>query len=481
MKPKRFLDCYATYELSENPFTVQALNPDPMGKRLLVGRDQQIQLVAQRLHKHGKITALDGHVGVGKTSLVNVAAYECFKAFLDGETTQLLIPLNESFQLKKDEDIAGFSTNVFRKVAQTLINQRELIANIDLNGFNSTQIDAWLNSPIISHITSSGGLSGSLGVPGANISAKGNVGETKQLNTSSGYTEQGFEQQVRAWLDQIFSTQGNGGVVCVIDNLELLESATAARRTLEALRDKLFNVNGLRWVFCGANGVLHSLAASPRLGAFLNTPIIEVENITRNFIDPLIRARLREFSPNADLAEVSLPIRIEDLVRLYTIINFNLRDLLHLADEYCEHQFSIGVEVIPDAQKSLRFEKWLEKNSTQSYNTLSSRISPDAWAILDIAMSEVFRGTFGVGDYGSFNSNSRIQITKSTFAKWLRDLIKLGLISKSIDDDVATKDDGFKRDVFTVTAKGAMVHYARILKNESQSLAPVGWLRRVHN
>ena len=87
------LDPYATIGLTENPFVVHALSADETGERLLVGRDDDIHLVAQRLHKHGKITCLDGHVGVGKTSLVNVAAYKCYKAYLAGETPQLLLSL----------------------------------------------------------------------------------------------------------------------------------------------------------------------------------------------------------------------------------------------------------------------------------------------------------------------------------------------------------------------------------------------------
>lgn len=479
---KLFLDCYASFGLGENPFMVRALKPDAMGQRLLIGRDPQIQMVAQRPHKHGKITSLDGHVGVGKTSLVNVAAYECFQAFLQGETTQLLVPLHEAFQLKKDEDVDTFCSTVFRKVAHALLSQRDTLSAYTLSGPNAQHINAWLNSPVVSHLVGSGGLNASLGLPGAaSIGVKGDVSVTSQLNTSSGFSEHGFEQLIRTWLDEIFSIQGNGGVVCVIDNLELLESGAAARRTLDALRDKLFNVNGLRWVFCGANGVLHSLAASNRLGAFLNIPIIEVKSISPADIEPLIRVRLKEFSSDAEAVEAALPIRMADLKRLYGIVNFNLRDLLQYADTYCEHQFTLGVVLSTDAQKKIRFEKWLEKNTTDSYNTLSSRISPDAWAVLDIAMSDTFRGTFGVGDYGSFNSNSKIKITEGTFTRWLRDLVKLGLLSKSIDDEVAGNDDGFKRDVFSVTAKGAMVHYARMSKNESQSLLTVNWLRRVHN
>lgn len=480
-KRKFSLDCYASWGLRENPFMVHALRADEMGDRLLIGRDDQVNLVAQRLHKHGKITCLDGHVGVGKTSLVNVAAYECFQAFLQGETPQLLIPLHESFQLTKDEDANQFCERVFRKVANELLMQREHLHGYTLTGTSLQHIDAWLNSPIIHHLTESLGGTITGGIPGViSSSIKVDSVGSKQINTSEGFTQDGFEQLIRKWLDEIFNVQGNGGVVCVIDNLELLESGAAARRTLEGLRDRLFNVNGLRWVFCGANGVVHSLAASPRLGAFLNTPIIEVQNITQNHIEPLVRARLVEYSDDAEKAEKALPIRLQDLSTLYLIINNNLRDLLSYADEYCEQQFFLSKTELSDEQKEQRFKNWLEKHSSESYRTLSSRIPQDTWIVLDIAMSDMYRGTFGVGDYESFSSNSKINIAESTFIKWLRDLVKLGLLSRSIVD-TAGEDDGFKRDVYSVTAKGAMVHYARVVKKEAQPPAAVSnWLRRVH-
>jgi hypothetical protein len=108
------LDPYAAIGLIENPFIVHALSADERGKRLLVGRDEELHMVAQRLHKHGKITCLDGHVGVGKTSLVNVAAYECYQAYLRSETPQLLIPAVSAFQLKKMGMLISFVLKYFK-------------------------------------------------------------------------------------------------------------------------------------------------------------------------------------------------------------------------------------------------------------------------------------------------------------------------------------------------------------------------------
>lgn len=97
-------------------------------------------------------------------------------------------------------------------------------------------------------------------------------------------------------------------------------------------------------------------------------------------------------------------------------------------------------------------------------------------------MSKIFRGTFGTADYTSFNQNSTVKIERSTFLKWLKELLKLELISKDLNEDLTDSDtDGLSRDVFSVTAKGALVYYARRKRRENYSVAPdQDWMQRVH-
>src|SRR5450830_36055 len=476
-----FLDPYAAMGLTENPFQVHALSADEKGKRLMVGRDDELMAVAQRLHKHVKITCLDGHVGVGKTSLVNVAAFNCFQAYLAGKTPQLLIPSIHSYQLRKDGNVDQFCTEVFQGVAQTLLEYRTHLNAYDTSHLPLPQLEAWLNSPVVEHLTTISKGGATFGLPGVgSVNLGSDRNASKQINQSSGFSQNGFEALVKKWLDEIFAKQGNGGVVCVIDNIELLETGTAARRMLEALRDKLFNVNGIRWVFCGANGVIHSLAASPRLTAYLSTPILNIKNIDAKSIDLLLRARLNEFSTDPERAEDDLPITLDDLKFLYRIVNSNLRDLLGLADEFCEYCAQAGTPLRRKESKHDKFNKWLERATTERYDALSSRVSKNAWAVLDVAMSPLFDGTFGAADYSSFNQNSTIPFEKGTFGKWLRELVKLGLLSKSFDEDLG-EEEPIDRDVFTVTAKGALVHYARRKKHENYSVVPeADWMRRVN-
>ncbi|MFM7459701.1 MAG: hypothetical protein ACKO15_02520, partial [Burkholderiales bacterium] len=130
---------------------VKALSPDAQGQRLLVGRDEMLQLVSRRLHKDGKITCLDGQVGIGKTSVANVAAKNCFDAYLNRQTTQLLIPCDQLIDLKRDQDVDEYCKRVFIAVAQTLLGRRGTIKSISFDMERADQLNAWLNEPIATH------------------------------------------------------------------------------------------------------------------------------------------------------------------------------------------------------------------------------------------------------------------------------------------------------------------------------------------
>ena len=452
-------DCYASWGFRENPFQPSPLHPNQRGERLLVGRDEKLQLVKSRMHKHGKITCIEGPVGIGKTSLVNIAAYQCLQGFLKGDASQLLIPCNQAFQLTSKISAEEFSRDVFIQVAQTLINEAPRIAGLTFNMQERGNLDAWLNSPLVAKVQ--------LG-----LKAFLEINQSTSLNNSGGFNASGFEKLVRSWLTQIFPQHGSGGVVCIIDNIELLETGPKAKKVLEALRDRLFSVDGLRWVVCGANGIVSSVVASPRLSGYLIRPVLELSSINGKDIPTVVDRRIEEFS--YEQGKEYLPIHPEDLQHLYMIINFNLRDLLAHADDYCTYIFEHGSRPEKDADKRARFETWLNKQTLDQYADLQKRISRDAWELLDTAMSEELKGNFGPGDFSYFKKNSFQSIEYRTFMLYMRKFEDLGVVARIVND---SEDDEKKRTIFSVTSKGALVHYARVIKKETHTLASP-WLRR---
>lgn len=453
-------DCYASWGFNENPFQPSPLHPDDRGERLLVGRDKELSLVKTRLHKHGKITCVEGTVGIGKTSLVNIAAYQCLKGFLSESESQLLIPCKQTFQLASKVPVNDFSREVFVQVAQTLLEQAIRIKGCVFDMRGHKNIEAWLNSPLVSKVE-------------FGLKAYLEVSQSTSLNNSDGFNASGFEKLVRSWLSEIFPQHGSGGVVCIIDNVELLETGPKAKKVLESLRDHLFNVDGLRWVICGANGIVSSVVASPRLSGYLTRPVLELTSLDAEKIPEVIGNRIREFSHNPE--EAYLPLIPEDIQDLYTIINFNLRDVLAHADDYCTYIFEHGSPPKKEGDKRARFKDWLKKQTHDQYASLSKRISRDAWELLDTAMSEELKGTFGPGDFNIFKRNSFRTIEYKTFISYIRKFEELGVVSRIVND---SEEDEKKKIVYSVTSKGALVHHARSAQKETRTMASP-WLRRV--
>ena len=450
-------DCYAAWGFVANPFQPSPLHPDPRGERLMVGRDEELGHVKARLHRHGKITCVEGPVGIGKTSLVNIAAYQCLTAYLEGAAArQLLIPCKKVFQLDPKQNAEDFTARVLMDVAETLIDQAEKVKGNEFSARIRGQV-----APLLDQEKVDG------------TRARLRSALESEVSASAALSNSGLQRVVEQWLEEIFPTHGSGGVVCIIDNLELLETATKARKILEALRDRLFNIEGLRWVFCGANGIVSSVIASPRLSGYLIRPVLELKSIHGSKVPELLERRTIEFASSG--GQEYLPIVADDMQQLYKIINFNLRDLLAHADDYCMHVFETGSIPKTEDQKKKRFQDWLDRQTVEQYRELYRRITRDAWEILDTAMSEDLKGTFGPGDFNYFKKNSFQTIEYKTFLNHLRKFEDLGVISRWVDE---MQEDDKKRTIFSVTSKGALVHYGRVLKDEARTMATL-WIKRV--
>ncbi|MBR7745908.1 nSTAND1 domain-containing NTPase [Undibacterium baiyunense] len=475
----KFGDIYGQWYLNSTPFAVEALKCNEKGERLLQGRDQDITNVMHKLHRNARITCIDGHYGSGKTSLVNVAIYKCLKAFKAKETNQILIPCKVAFQLKDDLDVDEFTRNVLQHVVLAIKEHQEILTPIcDITGFDN--LSKVLSDPILSMQSGDLNSSFAVGVPGiASFNMGGRGGLSESVNNSAGFNSVGFEFAAKNLLEKIFTSIG-GGVVCVIDNIELLETATKARKTLELLRDRLLTTKGLRWVFCGANGVIHSLAASPRLSAFLNTPVLDLQAVRKVDLKDVIEARIEEYSIRPEETFDKLPFGLVQIEWLYDVLNYNLRDLLSHLEQYCEYVSTSRV-VVNHQMKDILFKRWVRSFGEFNYKDISKQISKNAWLVLDAAMSDDFRGTFNAGQFDLFNRNSKIPVTPETFRKWLRDLKRCDIITQSIPNDLEQdSQDELELETYSVTSKGALVFYYRLQEQQTLTLSQHhDWLKRV--
>lgn len=435
---------YSDWGFLDNPFQTSPLQADQKGRTLLIGRDTDLRRIENRLRNYPKIPCLEGPNGVGKTSLVNVAAFNCLDKYLAGESTQLLIPCRRAFQLSQNVSIDDFIADVFYEVAQTLIERANAIREVGLGLDGKAALNRWLNSPTLS--SWSGGLS-----PLA-------FGGGQAANGSDGFNRSGFRKQVEAWLTDIFPSPAEGGVVCLIDNLELLQTSDEAKRTIEVIRDRLFNVPGLRWVLCGANGIILSLASSPRLEGFVSTPIIEVENVGEDYAPQIFESRVAAYrSPEPSFGrkiEPYLPFTQEDFERLYSTLNFNLRNLLNRADAYCVWVYEEGLKPHGDEEKSALFTEWLHMEASAVLTAVKGQVTPAAWRVFEKAVE--LGGRFSPGQHQDFGYD-----TPQALRPNVLQLEKVDLLASARDDT-----DQRRKTIF-VTSKGYLAAYARRVVTES--------------
>ena len=347
-----------------------------------------------------------------------------------GDVQELLLPLDRHFQLTASIKTAEFERQVYFAVAQAFIahHQRIRAANLDMPDIAA--IERWLSDP---QTRSGGGIStpiGGLALP------------DRSANPSSGFDESGFREAMRQWLRQTFPSPQAGGFICVIDNLELLDTSQAARQQLEEIRDSVLNLPGLRWVLCGARGIVRSAAASPRLSGLLAEPM-ELGPIPDDAIGDVVDRRIEVYGHRS---EPFVPVDGYGFLHIYHVLHRNLRD----AFQYAE-RFAVWLDAndhLPSSGQD-RFELlevWLAEQAERSAEAASA-VTEKGWQVFDHLRIE-FEGACSPGDFASFGFSK-----PQAMRPHIRNLEEANLVeSKLADNDKRRKTIG-------ITPAGWLVAY----------------------
>ncbi len=421
---------YREWGFLENPFRTIPLPSTKEGKELLVGRDKESKRFLTRLYNPPSLVTVEGLNGVGKTSLINVSIYESYESFFEGNSEILFIPCERTFQLSSAKEPEEFIDEVLIEVAQTLIKRSEELQNL---GFtipeNSKQVDNWLNK---THIETFQGTLGPLG-----------IGKSSETNTSKGFERSGFRAAIRKWLEDIFPYGINGGVVCIIDNLEILETSSKAKKSIEELRDLLFNFRGIRWVLCGALGIVKSLAATPRLEGLLHDPI-DILEIEQKYATQIFDTRI-EYSKRRD--DYYMPLSADSFEVLFDVLNQNIRNTLAECDQFCMYVYDNELKLQSEDEKDTEFISWLDEKSSSNFGSIKNQLKPRALKLFKDIISH--GDSFSPSDYNTFGFNS-----VSAMRPQIKDLEDVGVIQSSKDETDS------RRKSIQLTSKGYFVGYA---------------------
>ena len=425
------MDVYKEWNFKENPFQTTSLPPLDIGKQLLAGRDHEIRRLLVRLYNQPQIVTVEGLNGVGKTSLINVSIFNALERYMNDKQNQpLFIPCARAFQLDKEANAEEFLDEVLIEIAQTFIRHAEDLEKLGITmPANLNEVNKWLNSSVIdSYQATIGGFG---------------FGKTVEANVSTGFEKSGFRRIIRSWLEQIFPKPNSGGIVCIIDNLELLEQSGAARRAIESLRDTLFAFPGIRWVLCGSLGIITSLVASPRLEGMLHDPI-EVKGVELKFLRDIFEKRMIAYRQNNDYY---VPLCSRSFSRLYQILDHNIRNTLKYSNDYCLWVFDRGTEPKSIEEKEELFAAWLKEKSADSYASIRRFVKTASLDVFKMAID--YGGIFSLTDYEYFDFD-----TSASFKTCINDLEASGLLISVIDDSDK------RRKSIQVTPKGWFVSHA---------------------
>jgi hypothetical protein len=436
------MSIYYDWGFTGNPFEQTPLRADETGNSLLIGREKELKRLISLIETGPRLPTVEGLNGVGKTSLVNVAAFRLMKASFEEPGRALYIPCRRVFQLSANGDLGEFIDSIYLEIAQTIIDFQDILLNRWDNTNVVKPIARWLNSPKFSAVQ--GGLS---------VFGFGpQFGVSSQPNTSEGFHRSGFRKNVKDWLSEMYPQTAPGGIVCIIDNLELLQVAETTRKILEQLRDDLFTTAGVRFVLCGSNGIIHSVVSSPRLSGILHRPI-DLSGLDTSDADSVLSSRVNVFSKSK--GESYLPILPNDFLDLYQILNSNLRSVLQQADEYCISVHD-GEHPVSDDEKQAKYHSWLIDEGKALHDAVDRQLTPRSWKVLEDGVK--LGGSFSPSAYELFGFNSL-----EAFRPSVKALEDVHLVTSVRDESDK------RRKSIVITPKAFLIsHYRELLKPKDQ-------------
>lgn len=428
---------WVEFGFSSSPYATKPIPASAQGDELLVGRNKEIAQLISRLEATTRHPTIEGPVGVGKTSLVSVASFRMKQAFKKGKASfNSLIPLDEPIELSPQMTVESFQNEIFYRVADGFKLYRNELEATGRRVPKQGDIEQWIHRPVF------GTRVAGFNTPLAGLS----IGGGRSPSSSPAYSAFGFPKAMKSLLESCFPSPGHGGFVIVVDNLELMRTSQNVRSVLDLMRDNVLSQPGLRWILCGARGVVRSAASTERLADSLVQPI-EVKPISDELMSEVISRRIEACRlPHAN--RLIIPVDPEGFWYLYDVFNRNLRTALAFAEDFSFWLHSQYGSLAKGQDMGL-MESWLAEMGGAFRSEADEWLGPREWPTFDAMVRH--EGTCRpANDYGNFGFKSAGAMRASIRA--LRDANLLTYEADEINKS---------RKIASLTARGWLVAYVR--------------------
>lgn len=429
------------YGFHTSPYSTSALRIADADEKLLVGRDDELRTVLRDLMSGTQMVALEGDYGVGKSSLAAVATSTAARWRATGKTVApLFLAPATPLELDEGDTASSLERRTYFQVAGTVLanEQRLLHDGHRLNQINDFR--RWLTT------SSGGGWSAGIGAsfPGV-LGGTLSGGRNKTPNTSAGFTEVGAITLVDSWLAELFPSADAGGVILLLDNLEVLSRFPKGVQLFESLRDRLFKRQGLRWIISGAEGTVRTALSTPKMSGVFPEPI-EIGPLPHEMVQEVVARRAETYRSRSD---AKLPVSPRAFEDAYVATGRNLRMALGLAERFSLRTDPGEMAWMSEDDRDARFARWRENEGKKAIQQVAQRVTTMGWKVLSTLVVE--RDGFATSaDFADFGYK-----TMKSLQPHIQSLASLGLLTYTADEKDA------RRRVITATEMGRLAVSAR--------------------
>ncbi len=367
------MSLYKDWGYTSNPFKPSPIQPTLKDSSLLVGREKEKKKIKTRLKNDSGIITIEGENGIGKTSVINTSIYELFEESISSiDKDEFYIPCTKLFQISSKNNLTEFIDEFYFSIAQTIISKKKEIKESGIKNLKIDNLNKWLNSSDVKNIE-------------AQIAGFGGSFNTSP-NESEGFVKSGFKKQIKNLLSQVFPNPETGGIICVVDNLELLETSDDAKRTLEYLRDEIFNIPQVKWFFSGSHNIFRTFISTPRLSGFIQKPL-KINKLNNINVPSILKSRINSYQNHVDNKPYT-PIAETDFISLFDSVNGNLREVFKRLSNYYLFVYELEEEPFSNEGKSQLFEKWFEQDKKEEYDSIMEVLQDSETNLLRLLSSQ---------------------------------------------------------------------------------------------